>query len=110
MSRISFVLAIVLSACGGGSDSGTCASASSVLCDRACECGAPQCKFGDGSGGSVSFDTKGDCVAFLNLGCSGSGAQGIDFQACEDDAAAAACVGSGSDKAFASPASCDNGQ
>jgi hypothetical protein len=104
----SVFLAGLLAACGGGGSGGggaTCQSASELLCARACECGAPMCKFGDGAGSTVTFDSEGDCIAFLNLGC--SMAAGVDFEVCEADAEAAACVGTGANMAFASPASCD---
>ena len=99
------VVAALMLGCGCGSDGATCESTSALLCSRACECGAPMCRFSDGTGASFEFDSEGDCVALLRLGC--SGASGIDFAKCEADAEAASCVGSGTDAGFSSPASCD---
>jgi hypothetical protein len=93
---------------GGGATSGTCASAGTKMCERACACGTDgTCKTGSqGSLGSttLTWDNLEDCKgAYVGLACRGSGPPGVDFAACESAVTAAACTGD----VFVVPKICD---
>lgn len=97
------------SSSGGGASTGTCASAGTKICERACACGQNgECKTGvQGSAGVTTFTWSdlADCKGgYVGLACQGSGPPGVDFAACESAVTAASC-----DKdVFVVPKACDS--
>ena len=69
-------LAALLTLTCGGSDSGggnPCQMLGAAICAKACACTeGPGCALGDGTGGTLTYDTEADCTGFqVTLACAG---------------------------------------
>ena len=108
---LSIMLALGLTVgCGGGGDDdgveGTCSSASAAICEAACDCGGSAgCSIGD-SDGSITFDSKADCLSLYALAC-GQPSSGQNYAACETALQTPMCVPSTDGMALMVPAACE---
>ena len=109
--RSALLLATALAACGGGGDDdgveGTCSATADAICSAACECGGSAgCSIGDESG-SITFDSKAECLGLYSLACQ-QPSSGFDYAACETALKTPICVQSPDGRALETPAECQD--
>jgi hypothetical protein len=120
-----FSLVMTLVACGSSSSgsgsttdnsgtapAGTCESAGTRICERACACSTDgKChvatKMDGGSNAAISFDNKEQCLnLYVTFGCLGGGTAGFPYGTCESEVNAAACAPSAGGTGVLLPESC----
>ena len=130
---LSFLIASATAACGSDGDAstnatdpvsnaagttpgGTCESANSRICSRACACSKDgKChvavKTAGGAFASLSFDSEAKCRdLYVVAGCTGregaTSSEGIDYGACDAELQAASCVDSAAGGGVPIPETC----
>jgi hypothetical protein len=101
------VAAVLAAGCGGDGDSdATCSSTGAAICEAACDCGGSAgCSIGDEEG-SITFDSKSDCLMLYALGCSGDTGE-FDYGPCQAALKSPTCVASSDGMALKTPPECD---
>ena len=84
----------------GTAPAGTCESAGTRICERACACATDgKCHIATpmdgGLTGRISFENKEKCLdLYVTLACFGGGEPGLDYGRCDSDVQASSCVAS----------------